>query len=337
MPSIQYGGQTHQFPDDWDNDKIASALAGWRDGLGGEQKELQIPEHTPEEQVRLDAQHIRPELADAKFDLEQVIADTGKFVPLASSDELLSLSDKQEQFRSNIQRIETGGLSSEWTRTHVVDSASTAYGPYQITGGLIQGYLRNKAKLFGDEELGAMQELHKRQRIAIKIGGKSRPLYERGGGNHAQAKRWSQEFGFEDVKTFLDAFDYKGDYGLSEDVAFQYQYENFSRKMLQQHLSDAKGNALEAASVWHGGPAWKRGKHKKDTAIYRDKYSALTQSQQPVTGKTTAPKALRQVSKEQPKEVATDSATTGGLPPGIYTDEDGSKVRLNKDGTIEQL
>lgn len=299
MPSIQYGGQTHQFPDDWDNDKISTALAGWRDGQGGRQEEVVVPEHTPEQQVRLNAEHIRPEIAVDGFDLEQVIAETGKFKPLPSSAVLVDLSAPQEQFRANIQKIETGGLDSEWTRTHVPDSSSTAYGPYQITGGLVQLYLRNKAKIFNDAELEAMQELHKRQRIAIKIGGKSRPLYERGGGNHAQAKRWAKEFGFEDVNTFLTAFDYKGDYGLSEDVEFQYQYENFSRKMLQQHLSDAKGDAHEAASVWHGGTSWSKGKHKKDTDIYRSKYNTLTESQEPAKGKTTAPKGIRQVGKDK--------------------------------------
>ncbi|MEE8597909.1 MAG: hypothetical protein V3S69_00025 [Dehalococcoidales bacterium] len=332
MPSIQYGGEVHQFPDDWDNDKISSTLAGWRDGQGGDKSMTTVPEHTPEQQVKLNAEHIRPELADASFDLEEVVAETGKWKPLASSDELTPMSDRQEQFRGNIQQIETGGLDSEWTRTHVVDSSSTAYGSYQITGGLIQGYMRNKAKLFNDAELAAMQELHKRQRVAIKIGGKSRPLYERGGGSHAQAKRWAKEFGFDDVGTFLDSFDYKGDYGLADDVEFQYQYENFSRKMLNQHLSDAKGNALEAASVWHGGTSWKKGKHKKDTEVYRTKYTTLNESQEELKGRTSAPKAIRQNKEVKPKE-----SGTGGLPAGIYTDEDGSKVRLHADGTIEQL
>lgn len=257
MPKIEFEGQVHEFPDDWSNDDISMALQSYGNG-----EQVVQPDHTTmseEDRVVMSEQHTRPDAGGLGFESQ-----------------LFNLNAKQEAFRANIQKIETGGMPSEWTRTNVKGSASTAYGTYQVTRGLLNGYLDTKRALFTEEEQGAMEELVRRQSIAIAVGGKDRAKYEAGGANHAQAKLWAKDFGYASVGDMLDDFDYGGSYGLEGDVEWQMHYENFSRKMLVDHLKQTGGDALEAASLWHGGTNWKKAKHKKDTEVYRRKYQTLT-------------------------------------------------------------
>lgn len=261
---VEFEGTIHEFPSDWDNEQIGAALQMFGDGQPVAEREPPQNPITPAEQEALSLLHTRPDDGAADHtDLEE-------------QEGLLSLNSTQETFRNTIAKIETGGLDNEWTRTKVKGSGSTAYGTYQITRGLIRGYLDTKSNLFNESEIAAMRELDKRQSIAIKVGGKDRASYEAGGANHAQAKRWTQELGFASVSDMLDAFDYGGDYGLADNVDWQFQYENFARRMMNDHLKMTGGDALEAASIWHGGTNWKKGKHKKQTDIYRKKYEAFS-------------------------------------------------------------
>lgn len=262
MRRVQFEGVEHHFPNDWDDEQVRAALTMYTSGQP-------VVPRRPAQFTKpiLDVQHTRPEVDEGSTD---VLGEGGSG--------LVGLTAQQERFRSRIAQIETGGLDNEWTRTHVKGSSSTAYGTYQITRGLINGYLANKGSMFSEEEANAMRELAERQSIALKIGGSDRPKYEKGGANHVQAKAWAKQFGYQDVNNFLDAFDYAGDYGLADDVDWQFQYENFSRKMMNDHIKSAKGDELEAASVWHGGLNWKKGKHRKQTDTYRKKYEAFNEA-----------------------------------------------------------
>jgi hypothetical protein len=232
---VSFQGKIHEFPDGVTDTQVKDALAKYSAGAEAVPKEDSV----------------------------------------ASSDSLYSLNAEQEKFRSVIAEIETGSLSEKMIRTKVNGSGSTAYGTYQITGKLIRGYVDNYSKLFSEDELWAMEKLHERQQVAIAIGGSDRAKYEKGGSNYAQAQKWANKYGYDKVSTFLDAFDYGGDYGLANDVEFGEQYENFARKMLVDHLKRNGNDGLSAASEWHGGMAWKKSKHKKQTLNYREKYARL--------------------------------------------------------------
>jgi hypothetical protein len=257
MPLVDFEGTVHEFPDDWTDAEISKALASYSEGDQLTQPASQ-GELSEVDKAVLSEQAMKPDSGGLAFDSA-----------------LVPMDEKQEMFKNTIQQLETGGLKSEWVRTQNNKAQSTAYGTYQITRGLLRGYLQNEANMFTEEERGAMEELVRRQGIAIAIGGADRPRYEAGGVDHAQAKAWAKAEGFDSVESFLDAFDYGGTYGLENDVDWQVLYENFSRKILNDHLRRANGDQLEAASVWHGGSNYAKSKHKKDTELYRKKFSIL--------------------------------------------------------------
>ena len=196
----------------------------------------------------------------------------------AREDELTDMNPKLKGFSERITSIESGGLDETFIRTGLTGSGSSAYGPVQITRGLISGYLKNKPTLFSTKDVAAMHELAERQRIGLKIGGSDLPRYSKGGSDHAQAKVWAKRYGYETVDEFLTAFDYGGDYGLAGDADFELQYESFSRKMLADHLKGAKGDEVLAAQRWHGGLDFATAKSKGNTKAYKKKYETLLEN-----------------------------------------------------------
>lgn len=235
---------------------------------------LEFPDSTTQEQIKqvIAGREATTPMQDGMIQPEQ---DDGTEDDAFDFPMLSPLNKKQQSFRDKIANIETGGLENPYIRTKArpsgKQSGSSAYGTFQITKGLLKQHLKN-GKAFEESELDAMRTLEERQQVAVLIGGRDRPKFELGGSQYAQSRMLMKKYGFEDVTTFLDAFDYGGDFGLSEDDEFQMQYEQFGRKMLNSALRKAGGDELEAASVWHGGAGWKKAKSIKDTNKYRDKY-----------------------------------------------------------------
>jgi hypothetical protein len=120
-----------------------------------------------------------------------------------------------------------------------------------------------------------MEDLVLRQKVALAVGGSDRAKYARGGVKMAQGAAWAAKYGFADVDSFLNAFDYGGDFGLSANTEFQLHYESVAEKMLVAQLDEAGGDELEAASRWHGGTGWKNASSRKHTDIYRSRYQKL--------------------------------------------------------------
>ena len=262
---VEFEGTTHEFPDDFTEDEISSSLASFDTGgiAPTEQQGTSVME---------DGIH-QPELQTISAEEEAELFPDSDL--RAQTEELPSMNAKVQGFRERITTIETGALDETFIRTQVKGSSSSAYGPVQITRGLIGNYLKNKPQLFSDSDKAAMNELAERQRIALKIGGEALPRYSKGGSEHAQARVWAKRYGYETVEEFLTAFDYGGDYGLADDDDFALAYESFSRKMLQDHLKGAKGDEVLAAQRWHGGMDFATAKSKKGTAAYKKKYEAL--------------------------------------------------------------
>lgn len=258
---IEFEGQQHEFPDDFTDEEVSAAL---EDFTSDNAAAVSLP----------------------TFDDSG--SDTGYqgtvTIPVddLETDGLVSLSAAEQKFADDIAEIETGNLQNRFIRTQVKGSASSAYGTYQITRGLLRGTLQNNPDVFTEAEQRAAQALIERQSVALAVGGSDRAAYEPGGRKHAMALRWAQQYGYDNVKTFLDDFDYGGTLGLSNNGQFQVMYENIGRKLLQQHLKDADGNGQQAAAVWHGGPKWKNSTHKGTTQQYINKYNRL-QTQAPAT------------------------------------------------------
>lgn len=263
MPQqVDFLGQMHEFPDNFSQEQIATALRGFTSASPAASSTS-----TPDTSHTLRTERT---VVGAR---QEYVAE-GELFP-----DLPKLNDAQRQYVDAIAEIETDGLEDRFIRTQVRPdeggAGSSAYGPYQITHGLLNSTFEQSPQMFTKVEQEAVQELLERQEIALAIGGSDRQTYERGGRKHGIALRWAREYGFEDVDSFLDAFDYGGNLGLAEDGDFQTLYESFGRKMLLQNLRDANGDGLEAASVWHGGASWSTD-HASTTEQYRDKYRRIT-------------------------------------------------------------
>lgn len=249
MSTVTFNGQTFNFPNEATAEQIQAAMT-------------QRAATTP-----MTDGMIQPEMDEGQEEMEN------ENIPM-----LPTLNKKQQTFRDTIAKVETGGIEDPFIRTQAKpsgkQSGSSAYGTFQITKGLIKSYSANKPKMFEEGELAAMATLQERQQVALMIGGRDRQKFETGGSEYPRTRVMMQKFGYENSKDFLDAFDYGGDYGLKDDNEFQLQYEGFSRKMLNDTLKQAGGDQLEAASRWHGGSGWAKAKSKKDTNIYREKFTA---------------------------------------------------------------
>jgi hypothetical protein len=297
---VQFEGGDYTFPDDATQEEIIGALS-----------EIDFPikavedETTKEDEASYEELFATPsDSGDKQFsDREVVKADNplqrdnqqndgtnvkGADKTAASttpgrvsrSFESESLSKDERVFRDSIVQVETGGVDNAYIRTTVKpkkgEAGSSAYGPAQITRGLLVTYLANRRKLFKPSEIDMLLDLTDRQKVSLIIGGTDRKAYSRGGSNAAYGAFMADAYGYDDVEEFLDDFDYGGTLGLGVDANFKVQYENVARKMLKQTLKDAGGDQLEAASVWHGGTNWRKSKaHRKYTDQYRMKFGKL--------------------------------------------------------------
>jgi len=230
----------------------------------------------------------KPEPQPPEGDEPDVV--TSPAIPLIPQ---VGMTASQATHRDVIARIETGGnIDQPFIRTGVAPKRkkqldSTAYGPLQITRNLIRGYLKTKPKLFNADEKAAMNLLIERQKISLTIGGKfKRPAFERGGSERVFAEAQAEALGFDNADDFLDAFDYGGNLGLHEDKKFMVQYENFSRKMLNDVLKGAGGDGEKAAAMWHGGPKWATSSHAAQTKAYIKLYKKFREEM----GESTARK-----------------------------------------------
>lgn len=289
---VQFEGSEFTFPDDASNEEIITAL-----GTVDMPIKSTEPKTNKDNEVKYEELFAQPsDSGDKQFsDREVVIADNPRqgtdvkgddktATPVVSgrvsrSFESESLSPDEKTFRDSIIKIETGGVDNPFIRTTVKpkdgQSGSSAYGPAQITRGLLVDYLANKRKMFTPQEVDMLLDLTDRQKVSLIIGGRDRQAYSKGGSNAAYGSFMASAYGYEDVEEFLDDFDYGGTLGLGEDPQFKLHYENIARKMLKQTLKDAGGDAKEAASVWHGGANWKTASSKADTKRYREKFDKL--------------------------------------------------------------
>ena len=187
----------------------------------------------------------------------------------------INLNPQQRKFVDTIRTIETGGVENPFIRTQAAGTGSSAYGPWQITKSLLQSTLKARPDLFDENERAAMTDLTQRQAVALAVGGSDRRHYGRGGRHQTQGAAWAKKYGFADVDSFLEAFDYGGDLGLGNNVDFQVLYENVAHKLLVQQLEETGGDELEAASRWHGGRGWKSASSRQQTDLYRKRYKKL--------------------------------------------------------------
>ena len=257
MPQkVQFEGQVHEFPDSFSVEDISKALSSY--------SPQQEAEPTP---PPIEVQSARNATTGNKQDFSR------------SGEGPLKMSSQGERFRSIIQRIETGS-GDPWIRTRArpsgTEKGSSAYGPYQITRKLLSETLEQSSNGFTSEETDALTTLIERQGVALEIGGRDRSMYEQGGGLNVQARAWARQFGYEDVKTFLDDFDYGGSLGLGDNLEFQMGYETAARKLLARTLKDNNGDAEKAAAEWHGGKGWEKAAHRKRTESYLRKYRSYS-------------------------------------------------------------
>jgi hypothetical protein len=256
---VTYGGVEYEMPSDSTDEEVL----GFLDNLGASDVEAGAP---AVEMGRL-------------FETADLSELEGAFTigegEQSAEVNFMKLNQQQKQFVDKIRQLETGGLQNPFIRTKAKGTGSSAYGPYQITKGLIQSTLKASPDKFTPEEQALMQDLAKRQQIALAVGGKDRATYSRGGAKQAQGAAWAKQYGFDSVDAFLSAFDYGGDYGLGGDSDFQIAYESVAHKMLVAQLEETGGDALEAASRWHGGTGWKRASSRQHTDIYRQRFQKL--------------------------------------------------------------
>lgn len=256
---VTYGGVDYELPDDATDEEAL----GFLDNLGSQDVQAGAP---AVEMGRLF------ETADLS-ELEQAFT-IGEGAQ-QSEVNFMKLNQQQQQFVNRIRQLETGGLQNPFIRTKAKGTGSSAYGPYQITRGLIQAQLKAAPDMFTQQEQQVMQDLIKRQSIALAVGGKDRATYSRGGAKQAQGAAWAKYYGFDSVDAFLSAFDYGGDYGLSADSDFQIAYEGIAHKLLAAQLDETGGDALEAASRWHGGKGWRNASSRPHTDTYRQRFQKL--------------------------------------------------------------
>lgn len=253
---VTFGGQLFDFPDDVSDAKIGEVLGDL--GVADvEQGGAAISMGRQPDTFYLD-------------EIDQLLT-----VGDSEGGDYMKLNEQQKRFAQNIRTIETGGVENPFIRTKAVGTGSSAYGPVQITKGLLEATLSKKPEMFTDSERSAMEDLVLRQKVALAVGGSDRAKYARGGAKMVQGAAWAAKFGFADVDSFLNAFDYGGDFGLGNDVQFQLLYESVADKLLVAQLDEAGGDELEAASRWHGGTGWKTASSRKHTDIYRQRYQKL--------------------------------------------------------------
>lgn len=256
---VNYGGDDYELPDDATDDEVLSFL----DGLGTQD----VENGAPALQMGRGFETVDVNELESLFQVGEG-EQTGEV-------NLMKLNAQQQTFANKIRTIETGGVKNPFIRTKAKGTGSSAYGPYQITRGLLNAALTSSPDMFSAQEQQVAQDLMRRQQIALAVGGSDRAKYAPGGAKHAQGAAWAKQYGFESVDAFLAAFDYGGDYGLGEDADFQITYEAIAHKLLVAQLEETGGDELEAASRWHGGKGWRRAASRAHTDIYRQRFQKL--------------------------------------------------------------
>ena len=103
-----------------------------------------------------------------------------------------------------INSAEMTGISPEdqWIRTKAFGSASSAYGPCQLTKGLALGYLRNHPNIFTDVEKKYLERFIEQGKLFLRYGGGDWKKYPNGEGGYTQEElRNKFEYGREGILT----------------------------------------------------------------------------------------------------------------------------------------
>lgn len=175
-----------------------------------------------------------------------------------------SLAIPLELFSNVIAQIETGGERNPFIRTkYRTAKGSSAYGPYQITYGLLKASLDT----LPPKEVPYALMLLERQRISLLVGGKDKTKYI----HNREGLFYSQQFGYPSVKAFLEDFDYGGTLGLASNESFKKSYERIAKHLLSITLEQAEGDMVKAAGIWYGG----LGNQGTDINTYKEKFKLI--------------------------------------------------------------
>lgn len=142
---------------------------------------------------------------------------------------------------------ETGSVDNPWIRTKAKGSFSSAFGPVQVTGSLVESYMKKK-KMFSKDELSFM-------------------------------KRWKEEadkFLAHDKGEIDDPnYSYGGQGNIIQTEADKALYESITKKMLADTVKRNAGNPKMMAREWHFGIKGKHDKSKKNPSYERKFLDAL--------------------------------------------------------------
>ena len=169
-----------------------------------------------------------------------------------------------------ISEAETGSFSDPYIRTVVEGSSSAAYGPAQITKGLIDTALDEKNPLHkriknADPDGKLMAYLKKMQKQAdlfLLHGGGSKE----GGVDENQITVYEAKYGKGSAKQDYDA---KYDYGGSGDLSAETENYEKVAKLMMQHILDKKGMTGENfVGEWRWGSEDAQSKKRSDAKDY---------------------------------------------------------------------
>jgi hypothetical protein len=132
---------------------------------------------------------------------------------------------------------ETGGIADPFIRTKVDDAVggSTAYGPVQITTGLMKGYKDNHSDLFTEDELTYIDSFLEQGALFNKFGNEP------------------------DKEGYDKKFDYGGSGTLTSESDKEL-YNSVARKMLKQHHEDSKQDLDKTIKNWRFGSSSSKGR-----------------------------------------------------------------------------
>lgn len=176
---------------------------------------------------------------------------------------------------------ETGGIADPFIRTRVstVPEGSTAYGPVQITTGLMQGYKDNHSDLFTDGELTYIDSFLEQGALFNKFGNEP------------------------DKEGYDKKFDYGGSGTLTSESDKEL-YNSVAKKMLKQHHEDSKQDLDKTIKNWRFGSSSSKGRtddSKYWTKVENNfKASTPKEAAAPTEAVTPAPEATAAPVKAAP-------------------------------------
>ena len=172
-----------------------------------------------------------------------------------------------------ISKAETGSYSDPYIRTVVKGSSSAAYGPAQITKGLIDTALDEKNPLHkriknADPDGKLMAYLKKMQKQADLF-------LLHGGGSKESGVDENQKAAYEakyDKDSAEQVYDAKYDYGGSGDLSAETENYEKVAKLMMQHILDKEGMTGEKfVSEWRWGSKDAQSKKRSDAKDYFSK------------------------------------------------------------------